>query len=416
MNDMTTPLGYQEILNECLDVVIHGTYTIEDCAAQYPQYADALRAELSTAGLITRLKSPELTSAEIDELQARIFNKQQTTAPRVIHLMPLRMSKAAAAILLIFLFAFGSGAGLVAASADDRPGDTLYGLKRFWENLILVIAGIIGQLDDAWLQLAQTRLDEVLALDADGTLTEEALNDLYDATRNMITYASPSTQDAVIMLAEQVQQELNALQSPLAQSEIAEQIKRAAAPVLQADGSIKLPPDVPPVGAEDQSTENDPETVLPTTITPTYTATATEGAAQQPDTTFATATFTPQPTATFTLEPTATDTPAPTHTPRFPPTETRTPTPTSTLSPTPEPMTPTPIPPTNTPVPDAPIVPATTEPQRTPNPRVTLAPTRLPGSTDVEATITPPLRATPQSVYLTQTAGPPATEEVRPGE
>jgi hypothetical protein len=377
------------ILAQCLDEVLRGTQTIDDCLQRFPQYADELKLALSVALLTARLKSPELAGDKVDALEARLRAKMNASKPRnVIHLpmIPIVVSRMAATVALVVLLALGSGAGLVAASSDSLPGDTLYGIKRLWEAIVLVIMALTDQFDDFTLHLAEVRLDEVKKLDELARLNQSALVDLYSATAKAISNAdSDREQRAVADYMEEAQTALQAIQAPAQAAPVYRDVVNLMSPVFRADGSLQPP-------------ANDMPPSLTSIITPTATATATPTAT-------ATATLSPTHTATDTDTPTPTDTATtrPTTTPRIPPTPTRTPTPSPTITPSPtltltptSTWTPLPIPTVQTFVP-----PTRVSPQPSGGDEHTPAP-------NDQNSATARVRETQQSVYLTQTAGPPA--------
>ncbi len=51
---------YAEILATCLEMVLTKRATIETCVAEYPQYAESLRQELTIALLTVKLKPPRI--------------------------------------------------------------------------------------------------------------------------------------------------------------------------------------------------------------------------------------------------------------------------------------------------------------------------------------------------------------------
>lgn len=396
--------AYEDVLQRCLQAVKDGSLTIDACARQYPQFADALSVELSTAHLVSRLSLQPMSNASVNALEQRLMQQAAEQFPsgsaRIVRFMPAQIGKIAAAILLVAILTL-SGGGVVAASADDLPGEPLYNVKRLWENLIAALAGLIGMLDDVWLQLAETRLDEVIALDAAGKLTDAALLELKAALDNAILYNN-STQPitALATLMNTVEAELAGLQSPLAQGASREAIRQTTTQFTAPTDDGGAAPNDTPVGQQPQVEQ----------VTPTMTPTPTTALSRTdvPQNLLASATpilLTPTPVPSSTPLP-------PSNTPRFAPTETRTPTPTMTFTPTPLVVTATPIPPSNTPVPDAPIVPLDVTTARPDNPANSAA-TRPPsgGGSNAEPSITPPVRATPQAVFLTQTSGPPSTEE-----
>ncbi len=388
MNEPRYSQKFDDILAQCLDDVLRGAQTIDDCLQRFPQYADELRPALHIALLTSRLKSPELAGDKVDALEARLQAQMNASKPgNIIHLpvIPVAVSRMVATVAIVVLLALGSGAGLVAASSDSLPGDTLYGIKRLWEAIVLVIMSLTDQFDGFTLQLAEVRLDEVKKLDELSRLNQSALVDLYSATAKAISNAdSASEQTELADYMEEAQGALEDIEVPTGAESVYQDVVNLMTPVLRADGSLQPPAsDLPPS--------------LSATITPTPTATMTSTATDTP-------TLSPTPTATYTDTPTATNTATsrPTSTPRIPPTPTRTPSPS----------------PTRTPSPTLTLTPTSTwTPLPIPTVLTFVAPTRVtpqPGGGDERTpapndqnSATARVRETQRSVYLTQTAGPP---------
>lgn len=326
---------YLNALAQCLDALLSKRATLAECLAQYPQYADSLRAELQIALITARLKSPRLSDDKIDAIEARLLAKP--SAKKVITPNFGGWRRSAAAVFLAILLVFGGTAGTVVASADALPGDTLYGVKRWWESIVIFIATIVGDTETVLIQIAQTRLDEVSRLSTIGRLSEGNLEDLASATRDVLRYNS--------VLNARVYDFLQTTQRVLIS------LPNVDSPVIH-QLSIEIAPMLTPT--PEQSPASDESSVQ--RATPTPTVTVAPFVVLSPTMT-ATVFYTPTPTA-----------PTPTSTPRIPPTATRTPTPTAT------PTAPPPIVPTRTPT-------------WTPFPTSTLAPTVTPR--EARATNTP---------------------------
>jgi hypothetical protein len=393
VNDQTQPPEFYPILDQCIDTVLSGQSTIDQCVARFPEYANILRRELQTAVLISRLKAPMMSSEAVDKLETRLQGSLRTRPRKTIRYPMLQFSRAAAAILIVFFLALGSGAGLVMASADDLPGDSLYAVKIAWESIILFFASILGQADDVWLHLAQTRLDEVIALDERGLLTQDVLVRFYETTAQAIVLADSDTAAKVVTFTNQAEQALQRIQPRPDLTGIMLDLSGLLKGVVLENGRLQ-----PPLS-------NQPPSLNSVQVVVTNTPTLRPAMA----TFTATIRYSETPTNTATDAPTLTFTPTPsdTSTPRIPPTATKTPTlsptPTETPSNTPSPTrtwTPVPLPGGISPVPF-------TSSRATSTPRATVTPL----GSNLSATF---VRQTQQSVFLTQTAGPPATEEATP--
>jgi hypothetical protein len=291
-----------QLLEDCLTAIRSGQMTREECVARYPH----LQAELQVALLLERLPTAALAAERVNRLERKLTARLQPSAPKTIPLRPpqrahpLRyVGKWAAAAVFVLVFALGAGGSTVAASANSVPGEALYSIKRAWEQVILVIASIIGQADDVLLHLAQVRFEELEQLSAKGAIAGEQFEELSRTLEQTIITADATTTPAVIRFMTAAQQRWSAIKPmPAAQP----QYTRTAAllqPRVDRNGKLQL------------------LTVLEAPVTPPSSPTAT---------------FTPLPSATLTLTPTqtVTFTPFPTFTPSYTPTITRTPTPTRT--------------------------------------------------------------------------------------
>lgn len=379
------------ILDECLEQVLSGERTIADCLTQYPAYADELKPVLQVAVLTSRLKRPQMDAAAVQALEMRLRGTrlaQQRPARRAF-LAPL--GRLAAMLGLVFLLTLGAGGGAVAASASSLPGDPLYGLKRWWESVVLAVAALIdGWQDDVWLHLAQTRLDEAEALAARGLMNRDILLDVYTAAEQTIALADAATAPQIAAFLADAGTRLQNLPTTAA----TEPVRAQLLTLVLSDHGPRLPLLV----------------ISPAPPTPTATGTFTETATLRPTLT-PLASWTPTPLESPTLTPSATPTLPPTFTPtsRVPATATRTPeasdTPTAlpTASPTPTA--------TWTPLPLPELPPTDWNPPPTARPGTQSSATPVPPT--VEATIR--YRDTQAAVYATQTAQAlVATEEARP--
>lgn len=379
MNDARSNSELNDILDACLRDVLRGHVSIEQCLSQYPQYADELKPVLQTALLAARLKMPRMSEAGVDMLEMRLRGKMAASPRSPNRTLWLPISRMAAIVAIALLAAFGSGAGAVAASANSVPGDWLYGLKRLWESIVLALSPLTGQADDLWLQMAERRLDEVDALEARGQLTEAALLDLYHAAAQAVTSADAATAPAVTAFLENMQREVNGIGG----TDLKTDLLVITTPMMREDGRLQQPPLTPPSLRGDAI------------ASPTFTATVTPSPSPTN-----TPTMTPTETPTTTTTPTV----SPTPTPRVPATATRTPTLTVTATAS--------VTPSATPTSTWTPLPLPTLPPQTPVRQITDAPGRDPSGSstvpDPQATIR--YRETEQSVYLTQTAGPPITE------
>ena len=301
---MTTPDDlYAEILATCLDDVLHKRTTIDACIKKYPYYAESLRRELRIALLATKLKSPTLPDVKVDAIESRLM--KHLHKPKVMRPTFMRLRRSVAGVIFAFLLIFGGSAGTVMASANALPGDGLYGIKRWWESVVVLMSTIIGNTETVLIQLAETRLDEMIKLQALGQNSAQNLSDLASATNDVLRYNSVLTAREVDFL--QVTQNF-LTQSEMVEMPLAQELLQKITPIL-----ITMPEQSP---ASDMLSDDEP-------ITPTPTVTVAPSVVLSP-----TVTATLFPTEFVTQVLTAT----PSTTPRIPSTPTRTPT--STITPT----------------------------------------------------------------------------------
>jgi hypothetical protein len=396
VNDTQFPSELDTIVEECLSDILRGESTLAQCLARYPEHAANLKPILQAALLTHKLKAPQMSAQRVQALDQQLRAQMHKQARPTQRSNKVRVwqpfARLAAAVLMTLVLVFASGAGLVFASANTLPGDTLYPVKRAWEGVKLTVAAFVGRQDEVWLEVAKARLDEARRLDEQGRLNEQALVDLYTAVAKAIRTADAATMPAVIVFSQEVHTTLTNVTPHFKTLPIYNDVW--AITTLTPAGTLLTPAETPP------------SQVLPTFVptlthlpaTPTSEVTIEVTLETTPE---AAAEVTPEATAETTVE--ATETVSATRTPRIPPTPTRTPTPTPTITNTPL-ILPTPTatftqPPIGwqTPVNHATLPPNVTA---TPVPQ-----TPLPPTSDATARI----RDTQRAVYATQTAGPPVS-------
>ncbi|MCA0454421.1 MAG: hypothetical protein LCI00_10640 [Chloroflexi bacterium] len=398
MNEYYDDGEFAAVLAQCMEDVQRQYRTLDECLQTYPQYAERLKPLLLTGMITARLKRPQLSKPSAAAIEKRLRAEMQPQVRRSTRRTSAGYGlRRLAAVLVIALFlAVGSGAGLVSASSNTLPGDSLYGIKRLWEAIILALSPLTGPQDVLWQRIAETRLDEIERLAAEDRLTETALVDFYGALYHISGFSSTQTDPKVMALMQDATSSLLEITPPAEAEAVYADVLRLTQENVRT-GVISQPPDELPDSIIQL-------TALPTlfpsaTATMTFTATGTSTATALPSATAvlsATGTFTASATAT--VPPSAT--PTPSRTPRIPATATKTLTPLPTLTETPTAtITPTatwtdlPLPTFLLPMPATAMSPATSafaDPTDTPEVIYDTEVTRV--------------RATYQSVYMTQTA------------
>lgn len=135
-----------EILDQCLTLIQAGKATIADCLQAYPEHAAYLEPLLITAIEVQSELSPKSPDESyIDTTRIRILNQLQMLhkGADVGEVKPsrirIRLARPALALLslALVLMILTSSIGVVSASANALPGDTLYPVKRSIEELQL---------------------------------------------------------------------------------------------------------------------------------------------------------------------------------------------------------------------------------------------------------------------------------------
>ena len=142
---------FDTVLDDCMDLLRAGA-SVEDCLARYPEHAEELRPLLSLASAVKGIPTPRPDFASVDANRLRMLDAVQNTAALNRQRSPamsgwlgrlvsgpqnrplLRTALALAAVLILVSL---STAVLFASASHSLPGQTLYPMKRFGENIRL---------------------------------------------------------------------------------------------------------------------------------------------------------------------------------------------------------------------------------------------------------------------------------------
>lgn len=265
---------FEDRLNECLEALLSGRWTLEECLVRYPEGAARLRPLLLTALrlgetlaaepgeafrqaarerflVVTGQRLREALAAEprpsfVEAARQRFLLAAQRLLPvgegrgwrlRLPGLLPpvptwQRVPVAATALamaLLVSFFAFSTYA--VATSGDVLPGDWQYPIKRGTERVRLTFAFSEGAHRAVELDVLEERLWEVEALAAKGRPIGEAeLGRLRGETASLVEKIDVSSWEAedvrrvteITTRQEQVLTEVEPLVEPEARDELEE--------------------------------------------------------------------------------------------------------------------------------------------------------------------------------------------------
>lgn len=156
----------EEVLARCIDEVLSGRSTAEDCLLRYPELRDELRPLLEVALSIQPPKvvpSPEfrrrlrLRLLEVMAPAKPYEGRKEVTRGWFSSLLSVRI----VAVLLLAFVVLTTGTVSVYAAQSSLPGDMLYPVKVGVEKLQVAVT--LNPEDKAYLhlKLAQRRIDEV---------------------------------------------------------------------------------------------------------------------------------------------------------------------------------------------------------------------------------------------------------------
>jgi len=149
---------FSNILNDCLERLITGQETVEQCLQRYPEYIDELEPLLRTAALMNKA----IDVKPSDDFRARARYQMQLkmaeikASHRVTHVVP-RWAIAVCTVMLVFVL----GSGTILASAGSMPGSPLYAVKLAAENVQVKLAWSQDKKTELYVAMADERVTEM---------------------------------------------------------------------------------------------------------------------------------------------------------------------------------------------------------------------------------------------------------------
>ena len=142
---------FDTVLDDCMDLLRAGV-GVEDCLARYPEHAEELRPLLSLASAVKGIPTPRPDLASVDANRLRMLDAVQNTAALNRQRSPVMsgwlgrlvrgpqnrpLFRTALGLATVLILMSLSAAVLFASASDTLPGQTLYPVKRFAENVRL---------------------------------------------------------------------------------------------------------------------------------------------------------------------------------------------------------------------------------------------------------------------------------------
>lgn len=169
MNNKEKENKIEQILDECLELILIEGLSIEDCLQKYPAYEEELKTLLGTAGVVKevcketpRAKFKAQARREfLEAVHQKTIGKRKGFSFSFMH----RWATVAASAVLLFVL---SGGGLVLASDGSMPDSPLYRVKLAVEKVALAITLSDEGKIELNAELADKRIDEILYLAENG--------------------------------------------------------------------------------------------------------------------------------------------------------------------------------------------------------------------------------------------------------
>lgn len=279
-----------EILSQCLQAIESGRETLESCVAAHPEFAE-LEDLLQAVGIVQELPRPLLTQANKLAIRGEVLAKYRASARPVRSpekslksLTVPRWFRAVLAASLILTILLGGGAGLVRAAEDTLPGDSLYGVKRFTEQVQLSFADSAARSVISY-SIAERRLGEVTTLAArNQPISEEFLTDVADSI-NLALAVQPDMGQRAALVSDAAKAIDQAQSAGVIKSQAKEKIfARLNQPPAVLATAPATDPTKPQKVIENTAVPADSPTVqvASVTVTPSLTPTATIEASATP--------------------------------------------------------------------------------------------------------------------------------------
>jgi hypothetical protein len=149
---------FNAILDECLERLLTGQETVEQCLQRYPEQAAELKPLLLTVTLMKKAvdiePSADFRARARYQLQSMMSDSR---APRRVTRAVPRWAVAVCTVMLVFVL----GGGTVLASAGSMPGSPLYAVKLATENLSIKLAGSEEKKAELYITMANQRVTEM---------------------------------------------------------------------------------------------------------------------------------------------------------------------------------------------------------------------------------------------------------------
>ncbi|MCX6003085.1 MAG: DUF5667 domain-containing protein [Chloroflexi bacterium] len=149
---------FNAILDECLERLLTGHETVEQCLQRYPEYVAELEPLLRTAVMMNKAVDvkPSADFRARARFQFQSVMAESKSPGRAAVFVP-RWAVAVCAVLLVFVL----GGGTVVAADGSMPGSPLYPVKLVAENVRVSLAGSEEKKAELYAAFADRRITEL---------------------------------------------------------------------------------------------------------------------------------------------------------------------------------------------------------------------------------------------------------------
>ncbi len=165
--------SFNEILDNCINLIKHGEENVDGCLARYPEYSEELKSLLNIFIATGRVPKPKPSAQFKHETRERLLKRAKSIRTSSLSLNQIKRKKflslkpafvqIAAMVLIVVLLSGGAAM----ASTNSLPGDLLYPLKITTEKVQLSLAFTEMTKARLHLKFAERRLEEVKILTYD---------------------------------------------------------------------------------------------------------------------------------------------------------------------------------------------------------------------------------------------------------
>jgi hypothetical protein len=254
---------FDNILEECLERILTGGETIEQCLASYPEQATELEPLLQTA-----LSAREtLAIKPRPEFRDRARYQLRTALQEMEEKRQRRFSffnwqpRWATAVIAVLILVLASGS-TVAAASGSMPDEPLYPVKLVTERVQLALTPSVLGKAELHAKLADKRVTEIVKMADEGRLelVEQTARRLNEQLMVVAVLVSPEGREAVSITPTP-----EAVQAPSLPA-VAEKSQQERPGLVLAPAPPEAPPEVPSPSAVKEPRQKRPDMMMAPTL------------------------------------------------------------------------------------------------------------------------------------------------------